>query len=125
MELVLDRCKIGEDVCMIELQIVQYCSAGAVVNKLRALVEEGGVVLVSLYDEERRAGKPGRNREIQRHATDEESGEAAGLLQDACQHGGDGGLSMGPRHCQDMPAAEHMFGQPLGPRNIALPAVEN
>src|SRR5438270_8797388 len=65
MELALDRCKIGEDVGMIELQVVQYCSAGVVVDKLRALVEEGGVVFVSLDDEQRRAGKPGRSRETQ------------------------------------------------------------
>src|SRR6267143_6708809 len=125
MELTLDRCKIGEAVCRIELQVVQYCSAGAVVNELRALVKEGGVVLISLYDEERRAGKPGRSREIQRYAADQESGGTAGLIQDPRQHGGDGGLSMGAGHCQDMPAAEYMLGQPLGPRNIPLPAVEN
>src|SRR5437773_11639568 len=116
MKLALDGGKIGEDIGMIELQVVQYCSAGAIMNELRALVEEGGVVLVSLYDEERRAGESGRNREIQWHPADEEPGEAACLLQDPRQHGCDGGLSMGARHRQYMPAAEYMLGQPLRPR---------
>src|SRR5438046_10605844 len=97
MKLALDRCKIGEDIGMIELQVVQYCSAGAVMNELRALVEEGGVVLVSFYDAERRAGEPGRSREIQWHPADAESGEAACLLQAPSQHGCDGGPSMGGR----------------------------
>src|SRR5207247_5639059 len=108
-----------------KLQVVKDCSAGAVMNELRALVEEGGVVLVSFYDEERRAGEPGRNREIQWHPADEESGEAACLLQDPRQHGCDGGLSMGARDRQYMPAAEYMLGQPLRPRNIPLPVIEN
>ena len=125
MKLALDRCKIDEDIGMIELQVVQYRSAGAVMNELRALVEEGGVVLVSLYDEERRAGEAGRNREIQWHAADQEPGEAACLLQDPRQHGCDGGLSMGACHGQYMPAAEYLLGQPLRPRNIPLSVVEN
>src|SRR2546428_89898 len=82
----LPRCKIGEDIVMIDLEVVQYCSAGGVMNELGAFVEEGGVFLASPYDKERRAGEPGRNREIQRHAADEEPGEAACQFQDPRQH---------------------------------------
>src|SRR5262249_19226885 len=53
VKLPLDRRKIVEDVRMIHLQIVQYCGAAPVVNELRALVEERGVVLIGLDDEER------------------------------------------------------------------------
>jgi hypothetical protein len=51
MKLTLNRCKIGEDICMIELYIVQDCGLGAVMDELGPLVEKGGVVLVCLDDE--------------------------------------------------------------------------
>src|SRR5947207_11381954 len=118
MKLALDRCKIDEDIGMIELQVVQYRSAGAVMNELRALVEEGGVVLVSLYDEERRAGEAGRNREIQWHAADQEPGEAACLLQDPRQHGCDGGLSMVACTGRTLRPEKYRSGNHLRPGNI-------
>src|SRR5215831_2026197 len=46
MKLVLNSCKIAEDVGMIELDIVQNCHRRPVVHHLRALVEERRVVLV-------------------------------------------------------------------------------
>lgn len=54
VELPLDGRQIGEDVGVIELKVVKDRSARTVVDKLRTLVEEGAVVLVSLDHEERR-----------------------------------------------------------------------
>src|ERR1700694_501321 len=125
VELALDRLQIGEDVCMIELQIVQYCSAGVVVHELRAFVEKSRVVLVSLDDEARRAGEPGGYREVEGHPADQEPWTVAGALEDPRQHGRRGGLAMGARDREDVPAAEHVLGKPLGPRNVAFPAIEN
>src|SRR5215471_7116304 len=52
VELRLDRGKIGKDVGVIELQVVQYRGARRIVQELGALVEVGGVVLVGLDHEE-------------------------------------------------------------------------
>src|SRR5687767_10407273 len=48
MKLPFDRRKIVEDVCVIELDIIENRGAGTVVDELRALVEKSGVVLVGL-----------------------------------------------------------------------------
>ena len=54
MELGLDRSEIRKNVRMIELQIVQDRRARQVVDELRALVEECGVVFIRLDDEKKR-----------------------------------------------------------------------
>jgi hypothetical protein len=51
-ELSLDVCKIDEDVCMIELDIVDDGSPRPVMHEFGSLIEEGRVVLVSLDDEQ-------------------------------------------------------------------------
>ncbi len=73
VELRLDGGEIGEDVGVIEFEVVQDRGARPVVDELRALVEEGGVVLVGLDHEEARIGEPRRNAEVQRHAADQEA----------------------------------------------------
>jgi hypothetical protein len=57
VELPLDRCKIVEDVCMIELKIIQNCGPRPVMDELRPLVEKRRVVLVRLDDEKLRPGQ--------------------------------------------------------------------
>ena len=58
MELRLDRREVGEDVGVVELEVVEDRGARPVVDELRALVEERRVVLVGLDDEERAVGEP-------------------------------------------------------------------
>ncbi len=48
VELCLNRAQVGINVGVIELEVVQHRHAGAVVNKLRALVKKRRVVFVSL-----------------------------------------------------------------------------
>ena len=74
VKLPLDRLQIVEDVGMIELDVVQYCGARAVVDELGALVEEGGVVLVGLDDEARGGRETRGDRKVVRHAADQETG---------------------------------------------------
>ncbi len=52
MELGFDRGEIGEDVRVVEFEVVQNRGARPVVDELRALVEERGVVLVGFDHEE-------------------------------------------------------------------------
>ena len=52
MELGLDRRQIGEDVRVIELEVVQDGGARPVMNEFRTLVAESGVVFVRFDDEE-------------------------------------------------------------------------
>ncbi len=54
VKLALNRCKIGEYVSMIELQIVQNRGPRPVVDEFGALVKEGGVVFVRLDDKKLR-----------------------------------------------------------------------
>ena len=51
MELPFDRGEVGEDVRVVELEVVEDRRARPVVHELRALVEERRVVLVGLDDE--------------------------------------------------------------------------
>ena len=104
---------------MIVLEVVEYGGARTVVHELAALVEEGGVVLVSLDHEvaARMAGchlaQARRNAEVQRHAANQEAGLQAGMFQHPGQHGGGAGLAVGTGQRQHVLALQHMLGQPL------------
>src|SRR6266516_3834271 len=97
IELALDSRKIVEDVCMIELEIVQYGSARPVMHEFGALVEEGGVVLIRLDNEELAAGVARRHRKIHGYPADQEAGRAARALQDPGEHCRHRGLAMRAR----------------------------
>ncbi len=125
MELGLDRGKIGEDVGVIELQIVQDRGARPVVDELAALVEEGRVVLVGLDHEEVRRRDARGHAEVLRHAADQEAGLVAGVLQDPRQHRGRRGLAMRAGHRQHPLAAQHMFAEPLRAGHIGQVAVQD
>jgi hypothetical protein len=125
MKLPLDRSKIGEDVSMIKLQVVQNGGARAVVHEFGALVEEGGVVLVRLDDEERGAGMAGGHWEIHRHAADEEAGGAPGPFQDPGEHGSGGCLAMRAGDGEHVLSGEDVFGQPLRPGHVALAMIKD
>src|SRR5206468_7294425 len=114
-----------EDVCMIELEIVQYCSARTVMHELGALIEERGVVFVGLDHEKLIPGMPRGHRKIHRHAADQEPGSAAGALQDPGEHCRYRSFALRARHRQHMAPGEDVLGEPLWARNVALTAVED
>ena len=84
VKLALNRSQIGEDVCVVKLQIVQHGRARAVVHEFAALVEKGGVVLISLDHEiaarmtDRLPPQAGRYAKVQRHATNQKARRQAG-----------------------------------------------
>jgi hypothetical protein len=86
MELALDRGHIGEDVGMIEFEIVENRDLRVVMDELRALIEEGGVVLVGLNDKVRARAEPCRHAEVLGHTTDEEAGRAPAGFEDPGEH---------------------------------------
>ena len=58
MKLGLDRGKVRKNICMIELEVIQYQGARMVVNKLGTLVEKRSVIFICLDHEKRTASEP-------------------------------------------------------------------
>src|SRR5260221_1239277 len=124
MELSLDRCKIGEDVGMIELYIVQNRQPGPVVDHLGTLVEEGGIVFISFDHEIGLRSQPGRYAKVDRNAADEEPRVESRILQNPGNHGGSRRFSMCPRYGEHAPAGQSIFSDPLRAGNIAVASLE-
>ena len=125
VKLALDRCKIIEDVGMIELQIVKDRRSRAVMDELGAFIEEGSVVFVGLDDEQFAAGMAGRHRKIERHAADEEAGRTSCRFEDPGEHCRDAGLAVRAGDRQHVTADEHVLRQPLRAGHVALATVED
>src|SRR6185437_10915817 len=129
MELPLDGGDVRIDVGVVVLEVVQDERARAVVDELRALVEEGGVVLIRL-DDEWRARAQGRGTEaragleVRGHAADQEPGLEPRLLENPCKERGRGGLAMCTGHGQDPTVAQHFARQPFRTRCIGNTALE-
>ena len=64
--------EIGVDIGVIELNVREDQRVRKVVQKLRALVEEGGVVFVAFNDEGARGTQLKAGAEVLRNAADEE-----------------------------------------------------
>src|SRR5258706_4795181 len=124
MELSLDRCKIGEDVGMIKLYIVQNRQPGPVVDHLGTLVEEGGIVFISFDHEIGLCSQPGRYAKVDRNAADEEPRVESRILQNPGNHGGSRRFSMCPRYGEHAPAGQSIFSDPLRAGNIAVASIE-
>ncbi len=125
VKLLLDRRQVGKDVRVIEFDIVDDECPWAVVDEFGALVEEGGVVLVRLDDEERGVTQSCTDAEILRDASDQESRSETGLLQYPGQHARGGGLAVGSGDRQHPPSLQHLFGQPLRPGGIGNPPLQD
>ena len=138
VELALNRRQVVKDVGVVKLQVVQHRRAGAVVHKLAALVEEGGVVFIGLNHKQwalrlrARAGngalvctEPGRDAKVQRHAADQKAWLQPGALQNPGQHRRGGRLAVRARHRQHMAALQHMLGQPLGAAGVGQARIQN
>src|SRR4029077_12478445 len=80
VKLCLDGLQVSEDVGVVELQVVQDRDVRKIVDELAALVEKCGVVLVGLDHEWATVSEPGRDGEIERHSSDQETGRCASLL---------------------------------------------
>src|SRR5881394_3487475 len=113
VKLPFDRCKIVEDVGMVELQVIQNRGLWTVLHEFGALIEEGGVVLVRLYNEKIAAGVSGGHREIDRNPANEEARRLARALQDPGEHRRDGRLAVSAGDGQHMASGEHVIGEPL------------
>ncbi len=125
VELRFDSGEIGEDVGVIEFEVVQDRGARPVVDELRALVEERRVVFVGLDHEEARIGEPRRYAEVQRHPADQEAGIHAGVFEQPRQHRRRGGLAVRAGHREHPFAVQHMFPEPLRTGRVRQAAVED
>ena len=125
VELGLDGREVGEDVRVVELEVVQDCRTRPVVHELAALVEQRGVVLVGLDDEGVALAEPRRDAEVLRHAADEETGLLPGGLENPREHRRRRGLAVRAGHGQHVSPLQHVVGQPLRPAGVARAGVED
>ena len=81
-------------------------------DELRTLVEEGRVVFVGFNDEIRARAKPARSPEPRRHSPHEPAGISSRALEDPRNETCDGGLAVGTRDRDHVPAVEGVRGEP-------------
>ena len=81
VKLRLDGRKIMEDVCVIELDIIQDGNDRPVMHHLGALIEECCVVLVRLDDKVSSLSQSCGCAEVHGHAADEEAGRQPSLFE--------------------------------------------
>ncbi len=106
--------EVPVDVGVVELDAREHRGSRSVVQELRSLVEEGGVVLVALDDDRTPVSQPVVALEVLQNAADHEGGLAPGGLQDPGEEGRGGGLAVGARHHQALPVAHHKAVDGLG-----------
>ncbi len=126
VELFLDRGHVRIDVGVVVLEVVEDRRARPVVHELRALVEERGVVLVGLDHEMTAAAEARADVEIERHAADQEAGIESRVLENPREHAAGRRLAVRAGDAEH-PAVidlQHVARQPVGPRLVALAAVE-
>src|SRR5688572_20246166 len=112
-KLPLDLCKIGEDVCMIELDVVQDDRLRPIVDELRALIEKGGVIFVALDHKQARWRQAGRDREVAWDAPDQKAWGAPRVLEDPCQHRRSRRFPVGSRDSEHPLIYQNVLFEPL------------
>ena len=125
MKLRLDRRKVGENISVIIFQIVDDQRVGAVVHKLRPLVEKSGVIFICLNDEVSPLSKTGRDTEIGWHAPYEKSGLKTGVIKNPGKHTGSAGLAMGTGDGENPSPIQDLSPQPFGARRIGKPLIQH
>ena len=125
VKLSLDCGEVGEDISVVEFQVVDGQRTWAVVNKFGTAIEVRRVVLIRLDDEERFLAETRRAVEVLGHAADEITGVEPGALQDPGHHTGGRGLAVRTRHGNHPAVRQHVCTQPLGTGHVAQPAVED
>ena len=113
MELPMNSIHVFVDIRVIKLEVVEYQRPRPVMNELRPLVEECGVVLVRLNNEIPGFPEPGRRSKIGRDTANQEAGLKAGIFQNPGQHGGRRRLAMCTSNREDVSVMENIFSEPL------------
>ena len=126
----LDGFEIGVDVGVVELDVGEDERVGKVVEELRTLVEEGGVVLVAFDDEGARGAQLEAGAEVFCDAADEERRLERGILArgdlvNPRQHAGGGGFAVGSGDDERLAADEKLFAQQRGHRGEGNALVED
>ena len=98
---------------------------GQVVDELRPLVEEGGVVLVALDHEVPAARQPVAAPEVHRHAADQERRVEPGPVQQEGEQARGRRLAVRPRDHERRPGPEELLGEERGQAREALAPVEH
>ncbi len=112
------------DVGVVELDVVHHDTLRKVVEELRALVEEGGVVFVAFEDVELGVREHRTLAEVFRQSADQEAGVASGVPEQPRQHRGGGGFPVGAGDDEVAFAAQEELLQDLGEGMVEQLAVE-
>ena len=115
-ERLLHRLFVGEDVGVVELHRREDDRARVVVQELRPLVEERGVVFVALDDERAPVAQAPRAPEVEGDAADQERGIAPGLGQDVRHDRRRGRLAVGAGYDDAVAFSEEQLGEQRGKR---------
>ena len=110
--------EVAVDVGVIEFYRGDDRGVGAVMQKLRSLVEKRGVVFVALDDEVAAVAEAIVRTEIFRDAADHHRGIAARRVEHVRDHRGRGGLAMRSRHHQHALVLKEEMPQRLGHREV-------
>jgi hypothetical protein len=111
--------RFGEDVGVIELEVVDDRDLGQVMDELAALVEERGVVFVALDDEPFAVREARALAQIVRDAADEETRVQSIVLEHPRQQRGGGGLAVRAADDQTAFAADEKFPEQIRQRTKA------
>ncbi len=125
VELRLDRGHVRKDVGVVEFEVVEDRRARPVVDEFRALVEERRVVLVGLDHEERAVRQSCGNREVDGHATDQESRFQSRVLKDPREHRRRRRLAVRAGNRQHPLVVQDVLVQPLRPGNVGQAGVQD
>ena len=125
LKLPLNRRQVVKNIGVVELQIVQNGGARTVVDEFAAFVEEGGVVLVGLYDKAFASTQLSGHTKIQRNAAHQKAGLEPARLQNPRQHRGRRCFSMRASDGQYVAALQHVFCKPLRAAGVAQARVQN
>ena len=126
MELSLDIFKAVEDVCVVKFQIVHHECLREIVQKLRAAIEEGCVVLVGFDNKEWVCTISRRYLEIQRDAADQKTRIHSCVLKDPGDHASSRCLSVSTCYGYDPSFSKQVSPQPFcarQERNIVMEKV--
>ena len=117
--------RFGEDVRVVELEVVDDGDLRQVVDELAALVEERGVVFVALDDEPLAVGEPRALAEVVRDAADEEARIQPVVLEHPRQQRRRGGLAVRAGNDERAFAANEELLEQFRQRAIAQLVVEH
>ena len=109
----LDLLKVAVDVSMVELDVINNDELGQVVDKFRALVEEGGVVFVAFNDEILRVPQTGALSKVRWNASNQVSWGETGRFKYPGQNRGRRGFAVCAGDNQIVSATENEVAKRL------------